>query len=104
MRLREFHAVRILARLFVDDDMSAERNVVSRLNLLKPGYTIAVRLKAGDNVIQPVAIDILREHLSAAVCVGGVTCEFLPGSSRKSHRFSIRHYRSRYASATPSRC
>ena len=69
VELREGDAEAVLARLLVHEDVGAELGAaggVLGLELLIPSEAVAVRRERGDDVVQPVAVHIVGEHLRAA--------------------------------------
>ena len=69
MELREGDAEAVLAGFLVHEDVGLELRAaggVALLELLIPGEAVAVRRERGDDVVQPVAVHIVGEHLRAA--------------------------------------
>ena len=80
MDLGELHAVAVLARLFVDEDVLGELDLAVFLlrQLFIPGEAETMRRKAGDDVVPPVAVHIIGIHLRAAVGRGEGELVLLP--------------------------
>ena len=66
VHLGELHAVCVVLRLLVHDDVLAEFDLAALAILLVPRQAEAVRGERGDDVVQAVAVHVVGIHLRAA--------------------------------------
>ncbi len=67
MALGELDAIAVFGGVFVQNQVFAEGDVAVLLDLFVPGQPVAMGADGGDDVVQAVAIDIIDDHLGAAV-------------------------------------
>ena len=66
MELGKGNAVAIGCRSFVENGMFTESDLAVFLDLFEPGKAVAVRVDAGDDVVEAVTVDVIGIHLRAA--------------------------------------
>src|SRR5437879_2881439 len=66
MALRELNTVPIRRCILIQNDVLAKGNLPVLPNLLEPGQTVHMRREACDDIVQPVPIHIVNDHLRSA--------------------------------------